>query len=186
MEKDIARISFSSLVGSDLPLLHSWLNYPEVAKWYREGGTGYPSLAYVLEKWSQRLLGQDKTRCYIIRCDDEPVGYIQCALNDDNPEYKTVFRFEDNTAGIDLLIGEAAYLHKGWGSLIIIKFLKEVVFKIYEVNVCTIDPEPENTIAIRAYEKAGFHYLKTVWNPIDRVWAYLMEIRRNAVIETSR
>jgi RimJ/RimL family protein N-acetyltransferase len=179
MEYNLDRISFRTLNNSDLPLFHSWLNSPEVAKWYREGGSGYPSLDYVLEKWGKRLTGSDRTRCFIILCDNQPIGYIQCALSDDNPEYKKIFGIEENTAGIDLLIGEERYLHKGWGSFFITKFLKEILFVIYKVDVCTIDPEPENKIAIRAYEKAGFRYLKTVWNPIDNVWAYIMMIRRD-------
>ena len=69
------------------------------------------------------------------------------------------------------------HLHKAWGSLIITRFLKEVVSAIYDVSVCTIDPEPANTVAIRAYEKAGFSHLKTVWNPIDSVLAYIMTKR---------
>jgi RimJ/RimL family protein N-acetyltransferase len=179
MEHNPDRISFRKLSDSDLPLFHHWLNSPEVAKWYREGGSGYPSLDYVREKWGERLTGSDRTQCFIIQCDNQSIGYIQCALNDDNPEYKAIFKMEESTAGIDLLIGEDKFRHKGWGSFIITRFLKEILFDIYKVDICTIDPEPENKIAIRAYEKAGFRYLKTVWNPIDNVWAHIMLIRRD-------
>ena len=43
---------------------------------------------------------------------------------------------------------------------------------------CIIDPEPDNKIAIRAYEKAGFRYLKTVQIPTEAHPSYLMRIER--------
>lgn len=38
-----------------------------------------------------------------------------------------------------------------------------------------------NKIAIRAYEKVGFRYVKTIWNSNDNEWAYIMEINRDSV-----
>jgi RimJ/RimL family protein N-acetyltransferase len=181
MNVDIDRISFRRLAKTDLRMVHDWLNSPEVAKWYKEGGLGYPSLEYVTKKWSPRILGSEPTQCYIVLYEGKPIGYMQCALNDDNPRYKEAYGLEGKTAGIDIFIGDEHYLHKGMGSSIITKFLQDVVLVIYDVSTCTIDPEPVNSVAIRAYEKAGFRYLTTVWNPIDNVWAYLMSIHREAI-----
>jgi len=125
--------------------------------------------------------GADPTKVFIICYNGKPIGSIQCALYDNNPEWKKAYGFADNLAGIDIFIGEENYLHKGLGSVIIRKFLCDIVFVVYDVNACTLDPEPENKIAIRAYEKAGFRSIRTVWNPIDNSWAYLMMIERNAV-----
>ena len=122
---------------------------------------------------------------HVVLYEGKPIGYIQCALNDDNPQYKEAFGLEDNTAGIDIFIGDEHYLHKGMGSFIITKFLQDVVFVIYDVSTCTIDPEPVNTVAIRAYEKVGFRYLRTAWNPVDNAWAYLMTIHREAITLSS-
>ncbi len=55
------------------------------------------------------------------------------------------------------------------------------LFTVYNVDVCSIDPEPENKIAIKAYEKAGFQYSHTSWNTKDKVMAYIMIINREAV-----
>ncbi len=181
MNVDIDCISFRRLANTDLRMVHHWLNSPEVARWYREDGLGYPSLEYVTEKWTPRILGSEPTKCYIVLYEEKPIGYIQCALNDDNPRYKEAYALEDKTAGIDIFIGDEHYLHKGMGSFIVTKFLQEVVFVMYDVSTCTIDPEPVNTVAIRAYEKAGFRYRKTVWNPVENLWAYLMTIHREAV-----
>ncbi len=180
MKVDEDRIFFRRLAETDLPLIHRWLNSPEVAKWYHEGGQEHPNLdlEYVVSKWTPRIHGAEAVKCYVFLYDEKPIGHIQCALNDDQPDYKEAFGFEDNTAGIDVFIGEDDYIHRGMGSFIIAKFLRDVVFVVYDVAICTIDPEPENRIAIRAYEKAGFRHIRTVWNPIDSVSAYLMTISR--------
>ncbi len=182
MNYDPAHVSFLPVTEDDLPLLHRWLNNPQVAEWYREpAGKGYPSLEYVIEKWMPRIQGKDPGRGFIFTYDAVPTGYIQCGRVDDDPQYKKVINLEGSPASIDLYIGEDDYRHRGLGSIIIWKFLKEVVFTIYDATVCTIDPEPTNIIAIRAYEKAGFHYVKTAWNPIDNVWAYIMVTGRDSI-----
>ena len=178
MKVDEERISFRRLAETDFPLMHRWLNSPEVARWVDLGGRRYPDWETVVGKLTPRTDGAEAVRSYVIHYDEKPIGYIQSALNDDHPAYKEAFEVEDGTAGVDVFIGEEDYLHKGLGSFIIGKFLREVVFVVYDVNVCMIDPEPENTIAIRAYEKAGFRHTKTVWNPAGTMGAYLMTISR--------
>jgi RimJ/RimL family protein N-acetyltransferase len=46
------------------------------------------------------------------------------------------------------------------------------------VERCIVDPEPKNLIAIKAYENAGFRYLKTIQIPEEEEPEYLMEIKR--------
>ena len=178
MKVDEESISFRPLAETDLPLLHGWLNSPEVARWWEVGGQHYPSLELVIDKWMPRKDVVETEKSYVIHYEGKPVGYIRCALNDDQTAYKEAFEIEGGTAGVDVFIGEEDYLHKGLGSSIITRFLREVVFVIYDVAVCVIDPELENTIAIRAYEKAGFRHTKTVWNPASTTGAYLMTISR--------
>ncbi len=178
MNIDEESISFRRLTEADLPMMHGWLNSTEVARWWDVDGRRYPDWETVVSKWTPLVQGGEPVQCYLILYDEKPIGYIQCALNDDQPAHKEAFGVEDGTAGVDVFIGEEDYLHKGLGSSIIGKFLREVVFVIYDVAVCVIDPEPENAIAIRSYEKAGFRHTKTVWNPAGTMGAYLMAISR--------
>ncbi len=178
-------ISFRPLTEADFPLMQRWLNTPHISRWYMVNNKRNPSLGEVRRHWLPRIHGKDPTKAYIVYYKEKPIGSIQCALYDDNPEWKAAYGFNDNMAGIDIFIGKEEYLHKGLGAEIIRIFLREIVFVIYDVKVCTIDPEPENKIAIRAYEKAGFRHMKTTWNPIDRVYAYLMEIQRDAVCQSA-
>jgi aminoglycoside 6'-N-acetyltransferase len=93
---------------------------------------------------------------------------IQACNMDDDPQEKATFGLEDGCVGIDLCIGEENFLHKGLGSIIIRQFLKEIMFSSKHVAACIADPQVENTIAIKCYQKAGFKYSKTVWYEPDK------------------
>lgn len=102
----------------------------------------------------------------------KPLGYIQTYKIWDFPEYNKFAQADEFTNGIDLFIGEEDYLHKGIGAKIISTFLKTIVYKNNKINKCIIGPDPKNIVAIRAYEKAGFEYEKTI-NTGDEI-EYLM------------
>jgi len=174
---DAGPVSFRELEERDLPLMHKWLNAPHVSKWYAISKRN-PSEESVGDKYIPRIRGEDPTTCYAILYGDAPVGMVQSCRLDDYPSVKADYDLEGKVAGIDIFIGEEGYVYRGLGSNIMRRFLKEIVFVRYDVDCCIVDPNPENTSAIRAYEKAGFGYVKTVWNSTDKVWAYLMTIKR--------
>jgi len=79
------------------------------------------------------------------------------------------------------------YVHRGLGGPILRRFLRKATFTHPDVGTCVIGPDPANSGAIRAYEKAGFTYLKSVTVPGDLPSGqeYLMLIRRQDVIDIS-
>jgi RimJ/RimL family protein N-acetyltransferase len=173
--------TFRALATSDFPLLQRWLNTPHVREWYREYGQNQPSLQDIFRKYQPRIAGMDPVHCYLVLYSSLPVAYIQWYRVTDYPSSQEMVKEIKNTAGLDTYIGEMDYVHRGFGSVYMKKFLREVVFTKPDIISCIIDPEPENKIAIRAYEKTGFHYLHNAWNPQDRVQAYIMIIERNAL-----
>jgi RimJ/RimL family protein N-acetyltransferase len=81
--------------------------------------------------------------------------------------------------GIDLFIGEPDLIGRGHGPALIRAFLRDVAFPRYRVDLCVIGPALSNVAAIRAYEKAGFRFLKTYNEPETREPEhYLMELTR--------
>ena len=160
-------------------MMFRWLNTPHVSKWWDIDGKKNPSQEDVDRHYLPRINGQDSTTtCYLIIYNGTPIGYIQsCSLND-FPSAKAAFDLEHDCAGIDIFIGEEEYVYRGFGSIIIKKFLHDVLFVEYDVPCCIIDPDLENKAAIKAYNKAGFKYIKTVWNSEDNVYAYLMSVDR--------
>ena len=102
---------------------------------------------------------------------------------EDFPTEKTMLKINPNAAGIDTFIGEVDFLHKGFGTVYLRKFLKEITFREPGITSCIIDPEPSNKIAISAYQKAGFRYSHRAWNAEDNVAAYIMTINRESVFK---
>ncbi len=170
-----AQIGFRRLTEDDLPLMNRWLHAPHVHEWWSEGKPP-PAYEEVIEKYSPRLNAEDPTDCYVILYDGKPIGFIQVYMIADHPEYAAQVQVEADAAGVDLFIGEAAYVHRGLGSPILRAFLQEIVFGAMSAGRCIIGPDERNTIAIRAYEKAGFRYLKTVQIPDEDGPEYLMAI----------
>lgn len=67
---------------------------------------------------------------------------------------------------------------RGFGNMMLSKFVEEMVFGRDDVTTCVIGPEPDNKRAIRAYEKAGFVYKKTVQIPNEKQPTYIMELKK--------
>ncbi len=164
----------------DLPLLHRWLQTPQVLEWWW-GGVA-PTYEAVAEKYGPDIRGEEPTACTSSStrarpsATSRPTGFAITR--------STLRRFgaDEEAAGVDLLIGEGEYLHKGLGSHILRRFLREVVFAAGDIASCIIGPSEANTIAIRAYEKAGFRYFKTIPSTNEPTPEYLMRIapRRTA------
>jgi RimJ/RimL family protein N-acetyltransferase len=175
---DPGKIGFERLKTSDLPLMHRWLNAPHVARWWYAEGSTYSE---VEETYVPCIEGRDPTEPYLILYDGFPIGYVQTYRISDDPDYARLVQVE-NSADVDMFVGEEEFLHKGLGSHILRRFLGEVVFVNDDVEDCVIGPEPKNAAAIRAFEKADCRYFKTIQVPGETEPEYLMRIPRESVM----
>lgn len=169
-------ISFRALRPSDLDLMRRWLNAPHVRRWWYAEGTSY---AEIEEHYLPAIEGRDSAKPFVILHESNPIGYVQSyrISPEDDGGYARLVDVNDS-AGVDLFIGEAEYLYQGLGHHVIRKFLSEYVFSDPEIETCVIGPEPENAAAIRAYEKAGFRFFKTIHVPGEPEPEYLMKLTR--------
>ena len=173
---DPARIGFRRMAMDDLPLLHRWLQMPHVLEWWWGGVAPTPEA--IAEKYGPRILDEEATDPYLILHAGQPIGYIQTYRIRDYPEYAAAVGAGEEAAGVDLFIGEAEYLHRGLGSHILRRFLRDIVFAPEDIASCIIGPSEANRIAIRAYEKAGFRYYKTIPSENEPTPESLMRIAR--------
>ena len=67
---------------------------------------------------------------------------------------------------IDYYIGDINYIHKGYGSKIILELIEQVI-KHLGYDYALISPNPDNKGSIRCCEKSGFKYVKTVSVPYN-------------------
>jgi len=167
-------IGFRPLERADLPRMYRWITTPHVARWWDPA----PSLAAVEAHYLPYIDDPRLTQCYAILLDAEPIGFIQTYLIDDYPEYAEAVQVERGAAGVDLFIGEPALVHRGLGPQVLRRFTRTVIFANPDTSCCIIGPAASNAGAIRAYAKAGFHYLKTVAVPGETEPEYLMRLTR--------
>jgi aminoglycoside 6'-N-acetyltransferase len=150
------RYRFRPVTERDLPLLAAWLARPHVARWWDD------------PKELQHIVGHIDSisvEPFIIELNGRPIGYIQSYdphLEDDHP-------YQDQptgTLGIDQFIGEPELVGLGHGSQLIAEFVEQ----LFEEGVprVIIDPDPDNSAAIRCYEKAGFRRLGECETPEGR------------------
>jgi RimJ/RimL family protein N-acetyltransferase len=175
MEDCSGDISFRKLQDSDFETLHKWLNTDFVTEWYEKRGFSYEK---IVKKFLPRVNGLEPTNAFIIVFQRKNIGYIQTYLIEDYLDYSLSVNEPEKCAGLDLFIGEKSYLHIGLGKHIIAKFLTDYVFPITNATCCIVGPEPKNQIAIKAYEKVGFKYLKTIQLPDEDEPEYLMRITK--------
>jgi RimJ/RimL family protein N-acetyltransferase len=171
------------MAESDLPLVRRWLLEPHVRRWWDEKA----SPTYPDEELADRLSavrGEDPTDHVVVELEGRPIGDIQSYLIDDHDEYRAQIGLEETAFGVDLYIGEPDLIGRGIGPAMLGAFLRDVAFPRYGLDLCIIDPTRSNAYAIRAYEKVGFRFARSVLEPGTREPEHhLMELRRSTWTE---
>lgn len=147
------QFSFKPLNFSDILLMHRWFNLPHVQKFYSLRPW---TESEVLNKLKPYIEASEPVAGYIVMMDDCPIGYIQYYKINDYPWINQNLT-EDmikQAAGIDMFIAEEALIGKGFGGKIVSNFLDQFIWP--EFQYCLVDPDINNTAAIRCYEKLNF------------------------------
>ena len=169
-------LSFRSLTRTDFPLLHRWLAEPHVVAWWRESA----DLAGLEEKYGPRIDGFEPTYVFIIEHDDRAIGWIQWYRWSDYPEHAAKLGAENESAGVDLALGESEILGKGLGARAIAEFVDKVVFAQPDITAVYSDPEENNVRSLRAFAKAGFVVTKKGYFDGQSYRQCVVRKRRNA------
>ena len=144
---------FRPMTLADLPLIQRWLMEPHVVQWW-----GDPAEQYDLVSGDLDEPAMDQ---FIVSAGSSDFAYLQCysltAWNSGFGEHPP------GTSGIDQFIGEPDMVDHGHGSAFIRAFVEEHL-RNGAPRIVT-DPDPANTRAVRAYEKAGFEKAGMVDTP---------------------
>lgn len=145
---NINKISLRDAAMSDLPLLEHWEDQPHVIE---AGIEDWP--------WAEDLAERPPWRSQLIaELDSRPIGFIQII----DPALEKSHYWGDVGAGfraVDIFIGEAKDLNKGYGSIMMGVAL-EHCFENSQVQAVLIDPLESNTRAHQFYRRLGFEYLE--------------------------
>lgn len=159
MEKTLSDIiQFLPLQKEHISLLWQWLKEPHVAEFWQESEDE--------EKFRQKFLEKRPEKGvfpFLIALGSRPIGYIQYY---EARKIGDVWwpQANEGTFGIDQFIGDPTMINKGYGTIIIRKFVEQL-FRNPQVKEVIADPDPKNTRAIRAYEKVGFQRVGDIKTP---------------------
>lgn len=142
----MAPYQFLPMSVADLPVVRRWLEAPHVVEWW---GDTREQFALVSGDLDEPAMNQ-----FIVVTDGRPFAYLQCYDPSAWPEGGLGLQ-PDGARGIDQFIGEADMIGQGHGSAFIRRFVDSLL--AHGAPRVLTDPDPENTRAVRAYEKAGFY-----------------------------
>jgi len=170
---------FPPLTRADLAQMHRWLVAPHVAAWWGAP----PSLADVEKEYGEYVDAVEPIHAHLVVCDGIAIGHAQWMQYADYAWYARVLGIEDlRAANCDVFIGEVDWIHRGVGSAMVARYVEDVVFADARVSRCYIDPDARNAIAIRAYEKAGFRFVRDVADDGEGNSVRLMEKEREIAL----
>lgn len=138
-------ITFSPVTERHRALLQSWLAQPHWREWW---GEPEKELAMIY------AVHEGEHLPFIAFVNEEPVAYIQCWWPAQHPDVLWVKDMAITERGVDISIGDASNLGKGFGTQIVKAFATKLFTE--GATRLVIDPDKNNTRAIAAYTKAGF------------------------------
>ncbi len=162
---------------SDLDSVVRWAQDDEVAFWWHESAMSEEDIR---SKWEASALRDDENmQIFIVTVEDIDVGVIQTYRLAGYPDQAAEVQIPD-ASGIDVFIGLPEWRNRGIGAALIRQFVDEIVFADLSIKRCTIDPAPDNRRAIRAYENAGFQYVRSYLSEVNPGNVYLMVKERTS------
>jgi len=145
--------AFRPMSAADLPTIQRWLGTPHVSQWWHDPAEQFELVSGDLDR-------PDMAQ-FIVAADACEFAYLQCY---NLSAWNTGFGPQpEGTRGLDQFIGKADMMGRGHGSAFIRVFADKLLTS--GTPRVVIDPDPANTRAIRAYEKAGFCADRVVYTP---------------------
>lgn len=167
-------VSLRPLTDDDLPMLHDWLNRPHIVEWWG-GESERPSLEDVYANYQPRIMASEQVTPYIAMLGDRPIGYAQSYVALGSGDGWWEEETDPGVRGIDQCIADEGLLGQGLGTNMV-RALVATLFSDPTVTRIQTDPDPGNLRAIRCYEKAGFHRVRTIVTP-DGPALYMVQNR---------
>jgi aminoglycoside 6'-N-acetyltransferase len=148
----------------DLQLLRRWDAEPHVLAGHSDGDWGWEVELARAPDWREQLIAE---------VDGRPVGFLQIIdpAREDGHYWGDV---SPNLRAVDLWIGEAADLGKGYGTAMM-RLALERCFADPDVAAVLVDPLAANTRAHRFYERLGFRFVERRRFGDDECFVYRLD-----------
>lgn len=149
---------FRALRHEDFPRLAQWLGGPHVTEWWGAVDVELAAIARAMKAQAMKAqaMKTGETKPMIVEWSERPIAYLQ--TYDPHGEADHPYRDQPaGTIGLDMLIGLGEETGRGHGGRIAASLAARLFAE--GTKRIVIDPHPENSRAIRAYEKAGFRFV---------------------------
>src|SRR5438128_948293 len=138
-------------------MLWEWTRRPHVEPWW---AVWLPDTqAEATREWVAMIEGRSPERGYLITLDSVAIGFIQSYRLAAEKEMADGIGLGEDAVAADLFIADQSLIGKGIGPIVVARFYLRMMDDT-GLDIGIIDPEVNNQSAIRAYEKAGFKFLK--------------------------
>jgi RimJ/RimL family protein N-acetyltransferase len=144
-------LTFAQLNSSYFPVLLRWFNRPHVQAFWSLRNW---SLEEIKAKYLPRLT--DPTiQAWVAFVNQAPIAFIQSysVKNHPWPGQHIPDEMVEKSAGIDFFIGEESFLRRGYGTLILQKFIRE---HLSDFDFIFADPDRENVASMAFFKSLGF------------------------------
>ena len=146
-------IRLRQAIAEDRFRIRRWLAEPEIQAWWGNAASAEAEINLAIS--SQTAL------CRIIECGGAPIGYahaVEVGLwGEARPE-----EIAPGTWDVDLFIASEEHRGRGLGAAALVLLVEEVFASTLAVACCGV-VSIRNEAAVRAYERAGFRWLR-IWN----------------------
>lgn len=149
----------------DLQLLNHWDEQPHVIASDPNDDWQWETELGKTPEWREQLIAE---------LDGRPIGFIEIIDPYLEEEHYWGENVEENLRAIDIWIGEADDLGKGYGT-IMMKLALEKCFSVPEVSAVIIDPLASNLDAHRFYGRLGFKFVERRQFGEDDCFVYRLE-----------
>jgi aminoglycoside 6'-N-acetyltransferase len=149
---------------ADAPLLRRWDEAPHVVASDPNDDWGWETELARSPDWREQLVAE---------VDGRPIGFVQI-IDPAREDGRYWGEIGDNLRAIDLWIGDAANLGRGYGTRIM-QLALERCFADPAVRAVLIDPLASNTAAHRFYERLGFRFVERRRFGADDYFVYRLE-----------
>ncbi|MBV7390356.1 GNAT family N-acetyltransferase [Enterococcus alishanensis] len=150
-------ISFKLVENEDLVMIEEWLNYEHVKKWYE-----IPELNVSIDDWLMELRQREEQFNWlthlIVFWDNQPFGFCLYYKASDSHGEDFADICLDGTYGIDYLIGDPAFLGKGYGKKMILCLIEKIL-RLKNAKRITAEIDPSNIASRNVLLSCGFHLI---------------------------
>jgi RimJ/RimL family protein N-acetyltransferase len=146
--------------AADYDLIAAWRSAPHVHEWW-DPDEPSPDSAGAAAELRPYMQGSDPTVACIIEVEGRPAGFIQFYPWAGEADYisEVGITVPDGAWGLDLFIGETAFLHRGIGSRAV-RLLSDHLFANLGATTVALATEATNTHAQAAYVRAGMRVVQ--------------------------